>query len=171
MLRRDIGIGDSRRFPDGGVGPHGRRIDDEAALGDRFTRQVVVSVVAFRRVARYQCERNPAFGQCVLHGLRGAPRAEHQRLRRFGPAQQAVECGAQSGDVGIVALQRSVPQAADAVHRADGLRLGSDAVQQMHDTAFVGDRDVQSAQLRHRSQQRRQLFDGRKFVKRIFAVR
>ena len=80
MLRRDIGIGDSRRFPDGGVGPHGRCIDDEAALGDRFARQVVVSVVAFRRVARHQCERNPAFG----------PRGRWQRRSGRGPRAHSV---------------------------------------------------------------------------------
>ena len=125
-----------------------------------FARQIVVGIVALRRVARHQIERDSALGQHILHGLRSAARPQHQRMFGLFPAQQFVERGAQSDHIRIMARQRAVGRTAHAVHGPDHPGVVGKGVEQRHHLAFVRYRDVESAQVGRTGQQPLQRADA-----------
>ena len=93
-----------------------------------------------------------------MHGLRGAARAEYERL--FGPIvrEQLVQRSAQALDVRIVSDQPSAV-APHTVDRTDALRLGRKGVEQGQDAPFIGNRNVESAQVGDLVRQTAQLAD------------
>ena len=100
VVRSETGVGDARRLRDVGVGPYGRGVDNQMAALHHLTRQIIIGVVSFRRVARNQRKGDSTLGQRILHGLRSPAGPEDQRLLRFGKPQ--------SGS--IAAIQRSTDQ-------------------------------------------------------------
>lgn len=125
VLRRNIGIRDTRRGIDVGVGPHGRCVDNQPAGFHCLTRQIIVGVVAFRRFARDQRKGDVAFGKGIPARPGEAPPVPSTRAcTGLGRAQQFVQRGPEADDIGVVARETPVRRAADAVDGPDGLGLG-----------------------------------------------